>query len=193
MKNLIKTLGASLLLLAIFTGCSSKDMQVAQNNDALKKPENGNAKILFYRSSTLGYAVQSSIFVIKDNSPKVVGIVGAKKKMVYELNPGKYIFMVLGEASDFMYAEVDANKMYYVNIVPRMGLWKARFSLEPKDANLVSQEALNSYILVEPNKNTIDWYNENYSSVLEKYNEYFEKWMSKDISSRPKLYPDFGK
>lgn len=113
--------------------------------------------------------------------------------MVYELNPGKYIFMVLGEASDFMYAEVDANKMYYVNIVPRMGLWKARFSLEPKDANSISQEVLNSYVLVEPNQNTLEWYNENYSSILEKYNDYFKKWMSKDISSRPKLYPDFGK
>ena len=104
MKNLIKTLGASLLLLAIFTGCSSKDMQVAQNNDALKKPENGNAKILFYRSSTLGSAIQSSIFIIKDNN---LGKISRDNfKFLNKLGEGKFgkVFLVREISTGFVMA-----------------------------------------------------------------------------------------
>ncbi len=39
--------------------------------------------------------------------------------------------MVVSEAADFAKADVEAGKTYYVLVTPRMGWWKARFSLRP--------------------------------------------------------------
>ena len=123
MRKLLLT-GLSILIILILTGCSGKvsNMQLANLGEKISLPKEGNAKIVFLRPSTMGYAVQSSVFKIEDNNPKIVGIVAAKKKMSYNLVPGDYIFMVVGESADFMYVEVEANKTYYASITPRMGI-----------------------------------------------------------------------
>lgn len=166
-------------------------MQIASPGEQILAPKDGNAKIVFLRPNTLGNAIQSSIFEIKDNTPKIVGIVAAKKKMSYDLTPGNYIFMVVGESADFMYAEVEANKTYYASITPRMGVWKARFSLEAISLNKNNtkefKKELDACELVIPNESTFFWARDNQESIQSKYTEYYEKWMSKDISLRPKL------
>ncbi|PZN84509.1 MAG: hypothetical protein DM484_02725 [Candidatus Methylumidiphilus alinenensis] len=52
--------------------------------------------------------------------------------------------MVVGENADFMEAELFANRTYYVNVAPRMGCWKARFSLNPLSGK-VSQEEIDNW------------------------------------------------
>lgn len=183
----------SILLIFILSGCSGKvsNMQIASPGEQILAPKDGNAKIVFLRPNTLGNAIQSSIFEIKDNTPKIVGIVAAKKKMSYDLTPGNYIFMVVGESADFMYAEVEANKTYYASIIPRMGVWKARFSLEAISLNKNNtkefKKELDACELVIPNESTFFWARDNQESIQSKYTEYYEKWMNKDISLRPKL------
>lgn len=183
----------SILIIFILSGCSGKvsNMQIASPGEQILAPKDGNAKIVFLRPNTLGNAIQSSIFEIKDNTPKIVGIVAAKKKMSYDLTPGNYIFMVVGESADFMYAEVEANKTYYASITPRMGVWKARFSLEAISSNKNNtkefKKELDACELVIPNESTFFWARDNQESIQSKYTEYYEKWMSKDISLRPKL------
>ena len=60
--------------------------------------------IVFLRPSTLGFAVQSSVFNATEDTPDLVGIVAAKAKVAYQLDPGDYLFMVIGESADFMTA-----------------------------------------------------------------------------------------
>lgn len=52
-------------------------------------------------------------------------------KVAYHTEPGEHMFMVIAESADFMQATLEAGKTYYAQIVPRPGVWKARFSFRP--------------------------------------------------------------
>jgi hypothetical protein len=160
-------------------------------------PEQGKSVIVFMRPSGLGFAIQSSVFDIKGNEPSLLGIVAAKAKVAYRVDPGKYLFMVVSEAADFMSAEILPNKTYYVLVTPRMGAWKARFSLEP-----VHQEKLNSAEFgewfndckwVEKTSDSDNWATANMPSIKSKQAEYYQKWISKSEAERPVLLPGDGK
>ncbi len=99
------------------------------------RPEPGKVTVVFLRPSTLGFGISSSVYELKPDNDTFVGIVPAKRKLVYVTAPGKTRFMVVSEAADFMAAELDAGKTYYALVTPRMGVWKARFSLRPVHAD----------------------------------------------------------
>jgi hypothetical protein len=149
------------------------------------------------RPDTLGYAIQSSVFEIKGEKPTLAGIVAAKKKVAYQLEPGKHLFMVVGESADFMSSELEANKTYYVLVTPRMGWWKARFSLKPVHANEINSSQFNEWLesceWVEMTAASHNWASSNMTSIQSKHKEYIQKWMSKNSSDRPKLLSQDGK
>lgn len=192
MKKLIISM-LSILIMLVLSGCSGSvsNMQVANPGEKITPPKEGSAKIVFLRPSSFGFAIQSSVFEIKNNRPEIVGIIAAKKKMSYELMPGKHTFMVVGESADFMNAELEANKTYYALVTPRMGLWKARFSLAPVSSIEYNTpeftKSLDECELVVPNLSTKTWAQNNFDSVQSKYTEYYQKWMEKDVNSRPLL------
>jgi len=103
---------SSILLILLLSGCagSVKNMSTMSEAEALSPIEEGKAKIVFMRPSSLGFAIQSSVFEIKADKPALVGIVAAKKKVAYQVEPGEHLFMVAGESADFMSAELEANK-----------------------------------------------------------------------------------
>ena len=82
------------------------------------------------------FAIQSTVFDVTDDAPRMVGIVSAKTKIAYEVAPGEHHFMVVSEAADFMRADLAAGKTYYALVTPRMGVWRARFSLLPPNRNM---------------------------------------------------------
>jgi len=173
MKKLINyTLGIFLIL--GLSGCAGKvsNMKVSTNMESILKIKKGKAKIIFMRPETLGYAIQSSVFLIKSDIPSIIGIVAAKKKISYDINPGKYTFMVAGESADFMYANLEANKIYYALVKPRMGWWKARFSLKPVNLNKINTKEFNKWLtecqLVEMNTDTKKWAKRNQNSINSK-------------------------
>lgn len=192
--------GIILLALSVgFSGCAGKvrNMNVSSPNKKIEAPHKGKSKIVFMRPSSMGYAIQSSVFEINNNRPSIVGIVAAKKKVSYELEPGKHLFMVVGESADFMSATLEANKIYYALVTPRMGLWKARFSLKPVHSSELNSEKFNTWLndcqLVEISKDTKKWANENSDSIESKYKEYYKDWIEKDASKRPMLLREDGK
>ncbi|MCF6353813.1 MAG: hypothetical protein L3J26_01710 [Candidatus Polarisedimenticolaceae bacterium] len=184
----------AVLLLALFlSGCAGtvKNMRIVPPDRVVVAPEEGKARVVFMRPSGLGFAIQSSVFEIKGGNPSLVGIVAAKKKVSYELEPGEHLFMVVGESADFMSAELIANRTYYALVTPRMGLWKARFSLKPIHAGELNspqfKEWQESCEWVEKSPASDNWASSNMASIQSKYREYYTKWMSKDLSERPKL------
>ena len=118
------------LLLAGCAGTVTNMREVPAGEPAMA-PEPGKSLVVFMRPSGFGFAIQSSVFEVRDNDPLLIGIVAAKAKVGYNVEPGKRLFMAVGESADFMTAELEPNKTYYVQVTPRMGLWKARFSLAP--------------------------------------------------------------
>lgn len=202
MKNLKKqkSFQVFVLFLAILlSGCagSVKHMSSVPANKIVTSPEKGKAMVVFMRPSKMGFAIQSSVFEIIEDQPTIVGIVAAKKKVAYQVEPGKHLFMVVGESADFMSADLEANKVYYALVTPRMGAWKARFSLEPihtvgdNDSNY--QKSLDACEWVEISPATSEWANDNMPSLKSKYENYHKKWMSKPEADRPKLLPEDGK
>ncbi len=190
----------TLLLLVIFlSGCAGtvNNMRTVPPDRVAAVPEEGKSMVVFMRPSGIGFAIQSSVFEIKGDKPSLVGIVAAKKKVVYQLEPGTHLFMVVGESADFMSAELDSNKTYYALVTPRMGAWKARFSLMPIHADEFNSSQFNKWLegceWVEKTPDSEDWASANMASIQSKYKEYYTKWMSKKLSERPKLLPQDGK
>lgn len=187
-----------LLLGLVLSGCAitSSKMQLVPPEKVVSVAEEGKSMIIFMRSSNLGGAIQSSVFEIKNGNPVLVGIISADTKISYQLDPGSHLFMVVGESADFMSAELESNKTYYVRVSPRMGLWKARFSLEPIHSverdSPVFNESLEECRWVRNTAASDAWANENMSSILSKQQEYHVDWMEKPASDRPKLLPKDG-
>lgn len=196
-RNRAAGAAAAALALAL-GGCagSIKNMREAAP-DYAPTPAAGKAMVVFLRPSGMGFAIQSSVFEIKDNAPHLAGIVAAKAKVAYQVEPGKRLFMVVGESGDFMSADLVAGKTYYARVTPRMGFMKARFSLEAVGRTALSGaefgEELSGCRWVEKGAESEAWAKENMESIRSKHSEYYPKWMEKAEADRPHLRPDDAK
>ena len=105
----------ALFLALLLSACSGplKYMQHVPSDRVVTAPDEGKAMVVFMRPASLGFAIQSTVFLIKEDTPVLVGHVAAKKKVSYQIEPWKHLFMVVSEAADFMAAELEANKTYY--------------------------------------------------------------------------------
>lgn len=187
----------SLLLLAGCAG-SMKHMQVVAPENIREAPSPGKSMVVFMRPSTLGFAVQSSVFdATGEGEPELVGIVAAKKKVAYETEPGKRLFMAIGESADFMHAELEAGKTYYALVTPRMGAWKARFSLKPIKAGELGSNQFNSWSdaceWVEKSDTSDSWAQQNMGNIVAKQNKYYPAWLQKPENEQPRLGPGDGR
>ena len=131
-------------------------MRPVPPDSVVTAPDNGKAMIVFMRPSSFGFAIQSSVFDIAGDTPSLLGIVSAKTKVAHQVAPGEHLFMVVGESADFMSADLEADKTYFALVTPRMGAWKARFSLKPP----VHADALDSSEFTE-RVNSCEWVEEN--------------------------------
>jgi len=200
MKNIKKlSMFPYLIVLSIalvLGGCSGsvKNMQTVSASSIKTTPSKGKSMVIFLRPSSMAFGVQSSIFEIRGNRPHLVGIVAAKKKVAYEVNPGKHTFMVVSESGDFMSANLLPNKTYYALVTPRMGAWRARFSLKAVHANEARSEKfkkwLNECQWVRKTSDSLAWANDNKASISSKYTGNYAKWLSKP--ARPHLLPQDG-
>ncbi len=185
----------SLVLILFLSGCagSVKNMEAVSSENIVTTPESGKSLVVFMRPSGFGFGIQSSVFEVKGNDLQLAGIVAAKKKVTYQVNPGEHLFMVVGESADFMSANLEADKTYYALVTPRLGLWKARFSLEPvhydETKSTEFADWLNSCEWVKISLESESWVNSNLDSIQTKRVEYYEDWMEKDANERPKLLP----
>ena len=180
MRRLASIIGflAVVLLLSACAGPLRGMKDVAAPIDPAPPP--GRASIVFMRPSGLGYAIASSVFEMRPAGDVFIGHVPAKRKLVHHVAPGPVRFMVVSEAADFMQADLEAGKTYYALVTPRMGVWRARFSLRPLSAadlrGAEFQEWLNECTWVETTDEARDWARRNASSVQEKKVEYLQKW-----------------
>lgn len=105
--------------------------------------------------------------------------------MAYQAEPGVHRFMVIAENADFVDATLEAGKTYYILVSPRMGAWKARFSLLPihpdAKAEYNTQSAdfkkwMASTSVVEATESNTAWYEKNKASIEAKKADYLRKW-----------------
>jgi hypothetical protein len=197
MKKAVK-MSSIIFLVMLLCNCagSTNYMKLVPENEANYAPDNDHAMVVFMRPSTIGFAIQSSVFDITDGQSKLVGIVSAKKKVVCKTESGERLFMVVGESADFMKADLQAGKTYYSLVEPRMGVWKARFSLEPVHKADLNSEKFDGWVkscqYYENTDASLKWAEQNVDSINSKKEKYLVKWNSRPEAERPALLSEDG-
>lgn len=186
----------------LICACASTKMIDAEQQ-SLAAPPADEALIVFLRPSATGGAVQSAVYDATDGGAEFVGILSSGKKLAHLVKPGQHTFMVVSEAADFLEAEVEGGKTYYAMVTPRMGAWRARFSLHPVHNGGPGRYQVDSSEFRKWNSRTklsrntpksYAWAEENHDSVVQKQREYWEVWQQKspaDLAQRT-LNPSDG-
>ena len=163
---------------------SNKLMQPAAQQQA-PQLEAGKAMLVIMRPSYVGGAIAASVYDISGEQTQLIGVLGPKDKIAYQVEPGQHRFMVVAENADFMEATLDAGKTYYAVLRARPGVWKARFSLLPIHATSTDQYNLQDPEFqkwntatewVERTGRTDAWFADNHASIEEKRSDYLVKW-----------------
>jgi hypothetical protein len=125
-----------------------------------------------------------------------IGTVSAGTHIAYQAEPGEHVFMVIGENADFMEADLLADRTYSAVVAPRMGMWKARFSLNPNNGEYSEtqvREWLTSTREVTVNAEGQRWAQENAASIQHKKDEDWPRWQAKPDADKQILRPESGK
>lgn len=188
----ILILSTTMLMAAGLLGCAAPNMKLSQLATEMEQAPQDKALVTFIRPSKLGFKISAAVY----DGDKFIGFVPYRTKLQYQADPGEHTFMVVSEAADFLKADLQAGKKYYIKVVPRMGAWRARFSLAGIHKSQLSTSSVQRWLSeAEPVENieaAYTWANQNQASVEKKKQVYFEKWMKKDEQSRPYLAPDDG-
>jgi hypothetical protein len=165
-------------------------------------PMQGKALIVFVRdlssdASSVDYR-RSPLFTLtgSDLKPEAIGILSARTKLAYHADPGKHLFMIVGENADFMAAEVLPNRTYHVLVSARVGNRAALFTFKAVDRQAGDakdfDELLASSKWIENRQASVGWAASNMSTVMSKQHEYYKPWTQKPDSQRARLLPQQG-
>jgi hypothetical protein len=200
-KNILKfSVGILAVLTLLVAGCAhsgrvSNSMALAGTGGEAG-PQQGKARIVLMRPKDGAPDIQSSVFEIRDNQPVLLGILAAGTKVAYNADPGEHLFMVIGESADFMSANVLAGKTYYAQVLPRMGMWKPRYSLRPVSREKLDTkefgQSLHDCRWVEKTEGGDEWAAHNRPSIVNKQTAYYREWTAKPEGERPNLRPEDG-
>jgi len=179
MRNLV------LLLMVIavmgMSGCAGKLMrpvEPAQMDETVKADE---AAIVFFRSTTFGGAIQAPIVEADEGGNLTfVAVISAKTKYLHRTTPGRHLYVIGGESSAILEANMEAGKTYYTYIAPYPGFWKARFVFVPVQ-DTSNEKFINNFsqcMFVQNTQRGKGWFMKNmpslqqkYASALKRYNE----------------------
>jgi hypothetical protein len=120
----------TLLLFMLFalvgTGCraSSDYMRPGSAMPVTRDP--GAATVIFIRPSSSASGQQ---FTVLDSRGRFLGDALAETYFPVKVPPGEHIFLVWGENTAAVRANVAPGKFYYIEVAPRMGLFSARVQL----------------------------------------------------------------
>lgn len=171
------------LLVSVPVGAREKPWTLVEGADWA--PEPGKALVVFLRPSSYGGLIKTSVYEVRDSDQAFIGIVAQKTRIAWQADPGQTRFMIVGENADFMEATLEADKTYYVLVSPRVGVWKARFSLLPIRTDAAAEHNVHSEEFSEwmgkskPIVRTASaeaWYAKHRASIDGKREKYLRKW-----------------
>ena len=188
-----------LVLLAIvclgMTGCGSKYMQPADPAIAQSQPDPDKSKIVFFRATSFGGAIQSWVCEEEDGKLEYVAVISAGTKFAHVTTPGKHIYMTGAENSELMEVTMEGGKTYYAYISPRIGWWKARFVFMPVTKEELSSSGFKEDLAwctwQENGPEVAQWFTGNLPSLNKKYTEALDDFI-KNPEDRKILRPEDG-
>ena len=166
----------TILLLLMFSGVIN-----AQNQE-LQKPKEGKSLVYFIRSNSTEFTLNFRVY----DKDKFLYALPFQEYLVYECEPGSHVFWAASDNRDYVDADLEANKVYVVDVEGQMGMLVAGVSLVPfkpsersnkKDLfKIVKKEKM---IIYDNNLSIGDDKTENIQQGLEKYNLLKEKKSNK--------------
>ena len=184
------------LIALLMVGCVTTSDHMVGSQVTEHQPAPGKALVVFMRPSNYGGAIQASVYDASTAKEEFIGIVSGNTKVAHQAEPGKHLFMVIGENADFLNATLDAGKTYYVLVSPRMGVWKARFSLLPIHDDPAAKYSLRSEDFrawqadtrfVEKSPAAEAWFSANAGSISEKRADYMVRWNGASAEQQAEL------
>lgn len=173
----------------VLTGCSS--MMKPADNQAIEASPQDSTQVVFMRSAFMAKAIDASVYDVTGGKTQFIGILSNGTKVAYPTTPGHHTFMVVSEAADFMEADLAPGKTYYSMVIPRMGMWKARFSpwpvaRDPKAEYSSQSSDFKDWIadtkLMTNSPKSLSWFESNKTSVESKRVEYWPVWQKKSAA-----------
>ncbi|MDR2604548.1 MAG: hypothetical protein LBC55_04240 [Desulfovibrio sp.] len=192
MKKLTSFLFCCVLILS--TGCASQYMQPVVHSPSTAQLTPEQSAIVFFRDTSFGGAIQAPIAESVNNNVAFVGIVSANTKLLHKTAPGQHVYVVGGESSNLLFADLEPQKFYYVRVDPKMGLWKARFKFEPVIPGNAADlpDDLAGCKWVAPNTESQSWFADNKASMQEKLNDALADDKKEGATERVRLNKNDG-
>ena len=181
----------TLLGTLLLAGCASNPMDPVADQ-TVQPPAPGMSQVVFMRDAYTGKAIVSSLYDVTDGKTQFIGVMANGTKIAHPTTPGKHTYMVVSEAADFMEADLVAGKTYYALVTPRMGLWKARFSLwpisnDPEASHSLKSKNFKEWVedteMVTNSPKSLAWYERVKASVEKKRAEYWPVWQEKSADA----------
>ena len=112
------------------------------HSQGITRPKKGKAVVYFVRTMSLAFAIDFTYY----DSTKVIGRFNSRNYIRYECEPGEHLFWASASNQDFITAELEAGKIYFVEAVPSAGVPYAQVFLHPIDPNDKRMDKLDNII-----------------------------------------------
>lgn len=111
-------------------GCGTRGMR-AVPQASVPPPGPSESVIVFMRPSPIGEMTSTSVFDLRPDGDRFVGILRAHTRLAYRATPGRTRFMLIttGGTDQFMDAELAGGKTYYAVVTYENGI--ASYVLKP--------------------------------------------------------------
>jgi len=163
----------------------------------MDNPEPEEALILFLRTPTKkGSLIKSTVYeTLDDGTLEFLSVQTQGTYLVHPVSAGKHVFAVVGESADFIEVDAQGGHIYPVITKPRMGAWKARFSMfsgcpGSEDWPQLAEWLTKSRKVTLKRDEADAWFASNGNSVREKIEKYWPRWLEKP--DRPMIPPEDG-
>ncbi len=195
--NLMRKLMMLLMAMACFgmTGCASHLMQHIDSTAINTQISQEESAIVFFRATSIGGGVQAPVIeVSEDGKISFVAIISAATKYLHRTTSGKHLYVVGGESSEMLEADMEAGKTYYAYVSPRMGWWKARFVFVPVPD--VTDETFKKDLAwcdwVQNTSAGDQWFLDNFPSLQKKYTDALKEHQAASQADKKLILPGFG-
>ena len=160
-----------------------------ENLQSIEKPSSDDEVYVYIsRVNTGAFLINFRVF----DGDKFLGTISSGEYYIYKTTPGKHIFWAASENRDFLDANLQGGKTYFIQVDALMGAFVAQVDIRPLDPNYKKDKKQVWRIIKNGTKiDSLSDYNkdktENISKGMEKYNE-LKKKDSNKIESLPFTY-----
>ena len=124
MQAQLQNMKSKIIIAVLF--CMNGILCRSQDTTAIPAAPADKAIVYFARTSFLFMAINFSYF----DSATLIGTSFGKNYIRYECLPGNHIFWAFSENRDFVEAELEAGRIYFIEVIPQLGAF-ARVKLQP--------------------------------------------------------------